>query len=57
MIDYTSQYPYHRNQALHVFSVIESLRRTVEMSANIAEGIINYVHKTTDVPQVRKAAS
>jgi phosphate transport system protein len=57
MIDYTRQFPYHRNQVLHVFSVIESLRRTVEMSANIAEGIINYAQKTTDVPQVRKAAS
>ena len=57
MIEYTSQYPYHRNQALHVFSVIESLRRTVEMVSNIAEGVINYANKTMNLTQVARDAN
>lgn len=57
LIAYTSQYPHQLNPVLNLYSVIESLRRTVEMSANIAEGIINYANKTVDLTQVRKAAS
>ena len=42
LIDYLKNIPEQLNQGLNLFSVLESIKRTLEVSQNICNGIINY---------------
>jgi phosphate transport system protein len=42
LADYLKDHPYHSNHVLNLFSVLESIKRTVEVIQNISQGIIKY---------------
>ena len=50
LVSHLRFHPEQVNEALNLFSVIESIKRTVELSQNIAEGIINYNQLTPVQP-------
>ena len=47
LADYLNIFPQHVNHGLNLFSVLESIKRTVELSVNISESIINYSQIST----------